>query len=64
MSGVRPLGTEPEINYDERSIQVDLKYNSSAIGEMNLTELDQLGIKNSQRVEQLKAEYEIRRQGV
>ena len=63
-SGVRPLGHEPNIDYDERSIQIGLKYSTSAIGEMNLTELGQLGDKNSERVEQIKAQYEIRREGV
>lgn len=38
------------INYDTQSIQSQMQYNQSAIGEMNFDELNQLMNKNGKRM--------------
>ena len=45
------------INYDTQSIQSQIMYNQSAIGEMNFDELNQLMTKNAKRIKQIEQHY-------
>lgn len=45
------------INYETQSIQSAVIYNQSAIGEMNIDELDQLKAKNAKRIAEIEATY-------
>lgn len=45
------------INYETQSIQSALQYNQSAIGEMNLDELNQLKVKNEKRMKEIEERY-------
>ena len=45
------------INYETQSIQSNVVYNQSAIGEMNFDELDQLKAKNEKRVREIEERY-------
>jgi len=44
-------------NFETQSIKSDMSYKWSAVGEMNNDELDQLKIKNEQRIKQIEDRY-------
>ena len=48
---------DANINYETKSIKSDMTYNPSAIGDMNMDELDQLKYKNEDRINEIKSKY-------
>jgi len=45
----------------QRSIYSDVTYNNSAVGEMNMTELDVLLEKNESRINAIKEKFQLKR---
>jgi len=45
----------------ERSIYTNVTYNNSAVGEMNMTELDTLLEKNESRINAIKEKFQLKR---
>lgn len=44
-------------NFENKSIHSNMSYNQSAIGEMNMTELDRLKDKNEKRIKEIEEKY-------
>ena len=48
----------------QRSIYSNVTYNNSAVGEMNMNELDYLLEKNSARINAIKEKFDIKRSSI
>lgn len=63
-SAQKPYDATDGINYDTQSIQSNMVYNQSAIGEMNFDELDQLKSKNEKRIREIEEKYFQSKNGI